>query len=120
MRLVESFPVKELHVWDRNPRVHSPEEIRALSRSIEMHGWGNPVLAQEGSNRVIAGHGRIKAAKKSGLRVIPVVFLEISDEKADTLSVADNQLAQLSTWDDEKMKELLAPCSAAIGGSGLR
>ena len=107
MRFVESFPVKDLQAWDRNPRVHSPEEVRAISRSIEMHGWGNPVLAQDGSNRVIAGHGRIKAAKKNGLRQVPVVFLEISDDQANSLSVADNKIADLGAYDDEKMKDLL-------------
>lgn len=100
-------PIGDVHVWGANPRDHDVEGVQALVRSIGEFGWTEPVLVQAGTNRVVAGHGRLLAAHKLGLTEIPVAFLEMDDIEADAYAIADNQLATLSRWNPPKLKAVL-------------
>jgi DNA modification methylase len=79
-----------------------------LVKSIEHYGWTNPVLVQAGTNRIIAGHGRVEAAKAIGKTEVPVIVLDMDDRDAKAYLVADNQLATLSEWDMTALKDILA------------
>lgn len=103
---VKVMPIETLVMWDKNPRKHA-EDIDALVKSIKGFGWTNPILVQRGTNRIVAGHGRLMAAKKLGLRDVPVMVMDFSDTEADDYTVADNRLAQNSGWDLTALKDIL-------------
>ena len=71
---IENRPVEVLVPWARNARTHSEEQIATIAASIQEFGWTNPVLV-DGENGIIAGHGRVLAARKLGLAEIPCIEL---------------------------------------------
>jgi DNA modification methylase len=86
-----------------NPRKHSRAQVRAIAKSIEAFGFTAPLLVDKNLT-VIAGHGRLEAAKLLGLTSVPVIHLDhLSDAQALAYRMADNQLADRSTWDDAKV-----------------
>jgi ParB-like chromosome segregation protein Spo0J len=85
----------------RNARTHSAQQIQQIARSIERFGFNNPVLVDQ-NNRVIAGHGRVAAAKSLGHDVVPTLRIEhLSDEEKRAYIIADNKLAEKAGWDTE-------------------
>ena len=93
-----------LRPYERNPRTHSPKQIKQIARSIEEFGWTNPVLLDD-ENRILAGHGRVAAAKTLGIRTAPTIRLShLTEAQRRAYIVADNKLAENAGWD----KELLA------------
>ena len=107
-RYVEAFPIKDLILNVKNPRGHGDRDIKAVMASIKHYGWTNPILVQEGSNVVVAGHGRIQAALRMGLTEAPVIFLAMTDQDAKAYTIADNRTAELSDWDLPILKDNLA------------
>jgi DNA modification methylase len=94
-----------------NPRRHTPEQIRAIARSIEAFGFNAPILVDSG-NRVVAGHGRLEAAKLLGIAAVPVIRLEhLSEQQAKAYMLADNKLTDRSNWDDRKVAIVLKELS---------
>ena len=92
--------------WDKNPRFNN-HAVENVAVSIQRFGFASPIIAQKGSNRIIAGHTRFKAAKKLGLDFVPVRFMDLTDAEADALAIADNKIGELSKWDDNVLKELI-------------
>ncbi len=87
-----------------NARTHSPEQIAKLRSSLREFGFINPVLVDKDYN-VIAGHGRIAAAKEEGLTKIPCVFVEhLSDAQKKAYIIADNRMALDAGWDNELLR----------------
>jgi DNA modification methylase len=88
----------------RNARTHSKKQIHQIARSIERFGFVVPILI-DGESEVIAGHGRLEAARLRGMKEVPTICLEHMDE-ADKRAyrLADNRLAELAGWDDELRK----------------
>ena len=87
-----------------NPRTHSKRQLQQIARSIEEFGFTNPLLT-DGKNRVVAGHGRLEAAKQLGLDRVPTIRLEnLSEDQIRAYVIADNKLAENAGWD----RELLA------------
>ena len=85
----------------RNARTHSARQIQQIARSIERFGFNNPVLVDQ-NNRVIAGHGRVAAAKSLGHDVVPTLRIEhLSDVEKRAYIIADNKLAEKAGWDTE-------------------
>lgn len=98
---IETLPVSALEPYARNPRTHTKKQIRQIARSIETFGWTNPILI-DGSGRVIAGHGRLEAAKRLGIERVPTIRLaDMSEAQIRAYVIADNRLAELAGWDDE-------------------
>lgn len=95
--------------YDRNPRTHSPEQIAQLRQSIREFGFTNPLLLDE-RDRLIAGHGRMVAAKAEGFTELPAIVVEgLSEGQRRALVIADNQLAINASWNDELLRgELLS------------
>ena len=87
-----------------NPRTHSKKQIRQIAASIERFGFNNPVLI-DSRGRIVAGHGRVEAAKLLGLNYVPTIRLEdLTDDEIRAYVIADNKLAENAGWD----RELLA------------
>src|SRR5262249_14235391 len=85
----------------RNARTHSAQQIQQIARSIERFGFNNPVLVDQ-NNRVIAGHGRVAAAKSLGHDVVPTLRIEhLSDQEKRAYIIADNKLAEKAGWNTE-------------------
>lgn len=103
---VKKVAVSKLNPWQGNPRVHAAE-LALLVKSVEHYGWTNPILAQTGTDRIIAGHGRLEAAKALGIKEVPVIYLDLADRDADAYTIADNRLSELSTWDKTLLKDIL-------------
>jgi hypothetical protein len=87
--------------YARNARTHSTEQVAQLAASIREWGWTVPVLVDPDDN-IIAGHGRVLAADKLGIVEIPVMVARgWSDAKIRAYRIADNKLAENSSWNDE-------------------
>lgn len=92
-------PISTLAPYPHNARTHSKHQVRQIARSIETFGFTNPILI-DSENRIIAGHGRVEAAKLLGMNQVPSVRLEgLTPEQIRAYVIADNQLAQKSGWD---------------------
>jgi DNA modification methylase len=107
---VEKWPLARLIPNPRNPRTHNDAQVAQIAASMREWGWTIPVLVDEEGN-VIAGHGRILAARKLGLDEAPVMIARgWSDAKKKAYMIADNKLALNSGWDEEllavEMKDL--------------
>jgi hypothetical protein len=94
--------------WDRNPRKITEDAVQRLAAAIDRFGFGSPIVAQRGSGRVIAGHTRLRAAQHLGLERVPVRWMDLSDEDAAAMALADNKLGELVEWDDVGLDALLA------------
>lgn len=99
--LYTSTPVEQLKPYANNPRTHSKKQIRQIADSIREFGWTNPVLV-DADGGVIAGHGRIAAAKLLGMTDVPVLRLEhMSEGQRRAYIIADNKLAENAGWDTD-------------------
>jgi DNA modification methylase len=96
---IEYKNIDRLKRRSRNPRTHSPKQIRQLAASIKQFGFVSPVLI-DSSDVVIAGHGRVEAAKFSGLRDVPTICVDhLTRAQVRAYVIADNRLAELARWD---------------------
>jgi DNA modification methylase len=97
-------PVQSLIPYARNARTHSPEQVAQIAASIREFGWTNPILL-DGDQGVIAGHGRLLAARQLGLAEVPCIELaHLSDTQRRAYILADNRLALNAGWDDELLR----------------
>jgi len=101
---IEHWPVDKLLPYARNARQHSDEQIAQIAASIAEFGFVNPCLV--GADGVlVAGHGRLAAARKLGLSTVPVVVLDhLTPTQRRALVLADNRLAEISTWDNDLLR----------------
>ena len=98
---VETVSVSALQPYARNARTHTKKQIRQIAASIEEFGWTNPVLI-DGEGGIIAGHGRVEAAKLLGLETVPTIRLQdMTEAQKRAYIIADNRLAELAGWDQE-------------------
>jgi DNA modification methylase len=112
---VEHRPVNALVPYARNARTHSDAQVAQIAASIREFGFTNPILV-DGDNGIIAGHGRLLAARKLGLATVPVIELAGLSEAAKRAYVlADNKLALNAGWDDT----MLAAEVADLAGMGI-
>ena len=101
MQLVD---INKLVPYVNNARTHSPEQITKLRSSLREFGFVNPVLIDREFN-VLAGHGRLAAAKEEGIKEVPCVFVEhLSEAQKKAYILADNKLALDAGWDDSLLK----------------
>jgi hypothetical protein len=104
-------PLGELIPYARNPRTHSDAQVAQIAASIREFGWTNPVLV-DGANGIIAGHGRVLAARKLGLEQVPVIELaHMNEAQKRAYVLADNQLALNAGWDEALLRLELADLS---------
>ena len=103
---IEQLPLDELRPDPANPRHISEPELEALTRSIREFGFVDPVIARLEDRTVIGGHQRLLAARRLGLTTVPVVLVDLSEERARVLNLALNKIS--GTWDQELLARLLA------------
>lgn len=97
-------PTSSLKPDPRNARTHPKRQIEQIVRSIREFGFTNPVLVDE-SNVLIAGHGRLRAAKELGLAEVPTITLaDLTEAQKKALRLADNKIALNAGWDLEILK----------------
>jgi site-specific DNA-methyltransferase (adenine-specific) len=100
MEIVQTS-VDSLIPYVNNSRKHSDSQVAQIAASIKEFGWTNPILI-DGDNGIIAGHGRLLAARKLGFKEVPVIELShLSETQKKALIIADNKLALNSDWDNE-------------------
>jgi len=93
--------VGDLTPYARNARTHSDEQVAQIAASIKEFGWTNPILV-DGEKGLIAGHGRLAAARKLGMEEVPVIELtHLTETQKKALILADNKLALNAGWDAE-------------------
>ena len=110
---VEYRKVDSLIPFARNPRTHSEAQIAKLAGSIAEFGWTNPILV-DCTQGLIAGHGRLAAARKLGLTEVPVIELgHLTPAQKRAYIIADNRLALDAGWDEEMLSLELAELSEA-------
>ena len=108
---VEYRKIETLIPFARNPRTHSEAQIAKLASSIVEFGWTQPILV-DGANGIIAGHGRLAAARKLDLLEVPVIELgHLSPPQKRAYVIADNRLALDAGWDEELLSLELAELS---------
>ena len=106
-------PIETIQPDAGNPRSHKPPQVAAIARSIETFGFNVPLLVDE-AGRLIAGHGRLEAATKLGLKEVPTIELgHLSEPQRRAYMIADNRLTDLSRWDDQLLGEVLRDLSVA-------
>lgn len=119
MQSIELVSVDALIPYARNSRTHSDAQVAQIAASIKEFGWTNPVLI-DADGGIIAGHGRLMAARKLGITEAPCIRLtHLSDAQKRALIIADNKLALNAGWDDEMLSVELADLSDADFDLGL-
>jgi DNA modification methylase len=104
-------PLAELIPYARNPRTHSDAQVAQIAASIREFGWTVPILI-DGERSIIAGHGRVLAARKLGLEQVPVIELaHMTEAQRRAYILADNQLALNAGWDEALLRLELADLS---------
>ena len=100
----KTVSVSSLIPYARNSRTHSDEQVTKIAASIKEFGFLNPVIV-DGESGIIAGHGRIMAAKKLGIESVPVIEAShLTDAQRRAYVIADNRLALDAGWDDEMLR----------------
>lgn len=98
---IELVQISKLKPSPRNSRTHDERQLTVLVASLREFGFVNPVLA-DGKGEIIAGHGRVEAAKRLGISEVPVIRIEgLSDDQIRAYRIADNRIAELAGWDNE-------------------
>ncbi len=101
---LEMVAVDDLIPYVNNAKIHSDEQITQIASSIKEFGFNAPILIDE-DNGVVAGHGRLLASKKLGMKDVPVVRLShLTDAQRRAYILADNRLGENADWDDDLLK----------------
>lgn len=107
MQKITNIKINDLRPYDKNAKIHTAYQIELLVKSINEFGFVNPILIDEDKN-VIAGHGRIEAAKICGFKELPAVIIEgLNDIQRRAYILADNRLSELAEWDNKLVAEEL-------------
>lgn len=102
---VASVPLASLSSYPLNPR---RGDIEAIAQSLKAHGQYRPIVVQYGTNFILAGNHTYKAAKKLGWKKIKVTYVDVSEEKAKQIVLADNRLTDLAAYNEPMLKNLLS------------
>ncbi len=119
---IVSVSVGAVLPYDNNARVHSEGQVQKLVAAIQEFGFTTPILMKS-TGELIAGHGRLEAAKLLGMEKVPAIYMDhLSERQVKALVIADNKIASMSTWDYDKLSiELseLADAEYDIGITGF-
>ena len=102
---IELWNLARLIPYDKNAREHSPEQVAQIAASIVEFGFLNPILV-DSNDGIVAGHGRLSAAKELALDVVPVVVLDhLTENQKKAYILVDNKLAENATWNEDLLAE---------------
>ena len=117
---VEDVPVGSLSEHPSNPR---QSDVGAVADSIMQNGWYGTVVAQKSTRRILAGHGRVNAARHLGLESVPVFWVDVDDDRALRILLADNRTNDVASYDDQALADLLTDLSQGtergLAGTGF-
>jgi 3'-phosphoadenosine 5'-phosphosulfate sulfotransferase (PAPS reductase)/FAD synthetase len=109
---IEDRPIEQVLPYENNPRVND-HAVEAVAASIREFGFRTPILC-DGDGVIIAGHTRLKAARKLGMKSVPVIVADdLPPSKVQALRIADNQLSTLATWDESLLELELSALQSA-------
>ena len=92
----------------KNPNTHPQNQIKILAQNIRYHGWRHPITVSKLSGYVVAGHGRLEAAKGLGVSIVPVEYQDFASEDNElAVLVGDNRLAELSSLDLNGLQDIV-------------
>lgn len=114
----ELTPLDKLTTHPENPR---RGDVSAIADSIHAHGFYGTVVAQRSTGHVLAGNHRLMAARQEGLTELPVVWIDVDDDRARRILIADNRTSDLGSYDDALLIELLADLALSeqsLAGTG--
>ena len=101
---VQEVRLADLVPYERNAKQHSAEQVQKIADSIKEFGFLSPVLIDRAGN-IIAGHGRVMAAKSLGMKTVPAVYIEgLTETQRRAYILADNKLTELGAWDDDMVR----------------
>jgi len=101
---MQLVPIDKLIPYVNNARTHSPQQINKLRSSLREFGFINPVIIDRVFN-IIAGHGRVLAAREEGITEIPCVFVDyLTEAQKKAYIIADNRMALDAGWDEQMLK----------------
>ena len=102
---IKLWNLARLIPYDKNAREHSPEQVAQIAASIVEFGFLNPILV-DSNDGIVAGHGRLSAAKELALDVVPVVVLDhLTENQKKAYILVDNKLAENATWNEDLLAE---------------
>ena len=105
---IQLWPLERLIPYDRNPRKHSDAQVKQIAKSMQRFGFLNPLLVDEKAG-LIAGHGRLLAARLLRLKEVPVIVSDhLTESEKRAYGIVDNKLALRADWDEEKLRAELA------------
>ena len=105
---IEYLPVDSLEPYEKNTRKHQKEDISQIVKSIKKFGFDDPIGIWSDHNVIVEGHGRLMAAKKLGMKKVPVIRLDhLTDEQRRQYGIMHNRTAELSVWDMDALAEEL-------------
>jgi len=117
--MIEHWSLDRLVPYARNARTHSDDQVAQIAGSIAEFGFVNPVLVGE-DGVIVAGHGRVLAARLLGMTEVPVIALpHLSETQARVLRIADNQIALNAGWDEELLRASVEEILGAESGEDL-
>ena len=100
----KALPVESLIPYARNSRTHSDAQVAKIAASIKEFGFLNPIIT-DGKGGIVAGHGRVLAAQKLGLKLLPVIEAEhLTEAQKRAYVIADNRLALDAGWDNDMLR----------------
>ena len=106
MNTLENWPIKKVKPYDRNPR-RNDNAVDAVAASIREFGFRQPIVVDR-DGVIIVGHTRLKAAKKLGMKEVPVLVADdLTEEQVKAYRLADNKAGELAGWDFAELEEEL-------------
>lgn len=109
---MQSVPIDKLTKYPKNPRVGN---LQAIKESIEENGFFRPLIVQKSTNYVIGGNHSWQAARELGLTHVPVVYLDVDDNRAAKIVLADNRTNDLATYDSDILAEVMKSIDTPVG-----
>ena len=108
-------PIDSLRPHPKNANTHSPEQLERLAKILQYQGWRKPIVVSKLSGYIVSGHGRLLASRIAGFTDVPIDEQQYDNEEQELADlVADNRIAELSSWNDIKLNDELAGLKAKL------
>jgi len=118
----EAANVEQVATGDLIPHPDNPRrgDVKLIAESIEANGWYGTIVAQRSTGHVLAGNHRLLAAQQAGIETVPVYWVDVDDDAARRILLADNRTGDLAGYDNDQLAEVLAQAAefGGLGGTG--